>query len=326
VTLLLALGGVTVTLLITLGGGRSALVALAQADWRLLALAVLVHYSGFGVRGLRWQQLLASLGRRFSWRMLTSLLLCGWFVSALLPARAGDAVRVGALRLPTGAATPVPVADSLASIVLERVFDLVAILLLGAGFGYVILRSQTPAWVSWAYWLVIGGLGLLVGTLWLAPALFRHMRGWSRLQYWRTGLGFLEQLITGLRTVARQPVTAVGCLAASLYIWLCDAMLMWLVVVSLGVPLSWGNTAFVAFTVDVFAILPLTPGGVGQIETVNAALLAWLGMPTAQIAAAVLINRAISYWSFLIFSGMVTVIAGFGSLLGRSAFTRKILH
>jgi hypothetical protein len=325
IALLIALGALTVALLVTLGGGQAALAPLAQADWRLLGLAVVIHYSGFGVRGLRWQQLLALLGYRFSWKMLTSLLLCGWFVSALLPARAGDAVRVGALRLPAGAPIRVPVADSLASLVLERVFDLVAILLLGAGFGYAMMQSQAPMWVGWAYWLGIGGVGLLVGTLWLAPALFRQMRRWSSHRYWQAGLGFLDQLVASVRTVAHQPVAALGCLVASLYIWLCDAMLMWLVVTSLAIPLSLGDTAFVALTVDVFAILPLTPGGVGQIEAVNAALLAWLGLPAFQIAAAVLVNRAISYWSFLIFSGMVTVAAGFGRLVSRSAITQKIL-
>ena len=38
----------------------------------------------------------------------------------------------------------------------------------------------------------------------------------------------------------------------------------------------------------------------------------------AWIAAVILATRAINYWSFLILSGVVTVLAGFGRVLNRA--------
>jgi uncharacterized protein (TIRG00374 family) len=93
---------------------------------------------------------------------------------------------------------------------------------------------------------------------------------------------------------------------------------MWLVLKALGVTAGLGSITFVALTVDIFAAIPVTPGGIGQIEAVNVALLALLPLPPFNIAAAVLVNRAISYWSFLLFSGFVTFAAGIGQLMMRS--------
>ncbi|MFN8494776.1 MAG: lysylphosphatidylglycerol synthase transmembrane domain-containing protein [Caldilineaceae bacterium] len=315
VALLVGFALLTLALLLTLGGGREAITALAHVRWPLVLLALLIHYSGFAVRGLRWQQLLHSLGHRLSWSFVTTLLLAGWFVSALLPARAGDIMRVGVLHLPDQARQPVPVADALGSIVLERVLDLLAILVLGAGFGFVVLRTALPGWVLAAYAAGIAGLLLFGGTLLATPALLSWLRRWSSHKLWQTVLDFVAQLVASLGSLLRQPGVALLLLTESLYIWLCDALLMWLCVWSLGVLLPFGRAAFVALTVDVFAVVPLTPGGIGQIETVNAALLALLKLPGFNVAAAVLVNRAISYWSFLLFTGIVTFAAGLGQWL-----------
>ena len=324
IIILVILGLLTVVLLLALGGGREAIGTLAAAYWPLVALAVLIHYSGFAMRGLRWQQLLDVMGHRLPYRYVTTLLLSGWFISALLPARAGDVARVTLLRSPrmhrsTGYRTPttagVPIADSLSSILLERVLDLLAILILGAGFGFVVLRGQLPTWVLVAYGTGVALLAFLGLMLLLIPTLIGRLRRVSPHGLWQKLLDFVEQLVTSLRTLPRHPRVALFVIAESVYIWLCDALLLWLVVWSLGTQLPFGATAFTALTVDVFAAVPLTPGGIGQIEAVYAALLALFVLPALHISAAILLTRAISYWSFLIVSGIVTFVAGVGQIL-----------
>jgi uncharacterized protein (TIRG00374 family) len=320
-----ALGGLSVALLLGLGGGRAALAALAQADWRWIVLALAVHYSGFAVRGWRWQQLLALMGHRLPWGYTMVLLLGGWFVSALAPARAGDAVRVGVLWSPPPGRAPVPVADGVGSLILERALDLLAILLLGAGFVYVAVQTQFPTWVGAAYGAGVVALLLFAGTLLVAPTLLERWRSRFTHPLWRKVTGFITHLLASLRRLGERPRQASVLIIASLYIWLCDVVLLWAAVRSLGHGLSLTLAGFVALTVDLFAAVPLTPGGIGQVEVVNAALLALLGLPEAGVAAAVLVNRGISYWSFLVFSGLVTFSAGIGviSLLGKA---EKSLH
>ncbi|HXF62429.1 MAG TPA: lysylphosphatidylglycerol synthase domain-containing protein, partial [Caldilineaceae bacterium] len=255
------LGGLalaTVALLLALGGGRATLAALRQVDGRLLLLAAAVHYAGFALRGYRWQALLAAVGHRLGYRYTTGVLLAGWFVSALLPARAGDAFRIAALRLPPPAQPAVPAADSLGSIVLERTLDILALLLLSAGFGLGVLGLRLPGQV----WAVYGGALLLLSSVALAalllPVLLPRLRRRPAHPLWQRALDFTLQVVNGLRRLPRRPVWGVGLVGESLLIWLCDALLLWLAAASLGYGLPISVAGFTALTADIFAAVPLT--------------------------------------------------------------------
>ena len=316
--LLAALAVATVALLVTLGGGRVTLDALRRVDVRLIALAAAVHYGGFALRGHRWQTLLAALGHRLGYRYTTGVLLAGWFVSALVPARAGDLLRVAALRLPPPTPPRVPAADSLASLFLERALDLLAILVLSAGASLVVLGGRVPIWVLGSYGAALALLAaltvtVLAGALW-APSLLARVRdAWSQ-PTWRAAWEFAIQAAASLRRLPRDPRTATLVVIESLAIWLCDGLLLWLVVMSLGHALPLAASIFAALTVDIFAAVPLTPGGLGQVETAYAALLALLAQGGIPIAAVVLATRTVSYWSFLLVSGLVTLGTGLGRL------------
>ena len=315
--LLIGLGIVTWVLLIVLFGGQAALQAIVAADARWLALAVLVHYSSFAVRGHRWQQLLGMMGHRLGYLYTTGLLLAGWFVSALLPARAGDLMRIGVLRLDSPRHPPVPVAASLGSIVLERALDILAIVALGLGFGWAVLRTQAPSWLVVSYAAAAGLLALLALGVVLAPPLLNWLRRWSQHRLWQALLSFGEQVAASLRVLVQQPRRGALVTVESLYIWLCDALVVWSVLHSLGAALPLDVAAFVALTVDVLAAAPLTPGGIGQIDAAYVALFAVLPAATFNVGAAVLLIRFITYWSFLFFSGVVTLLAGFGEVIQR---------
>ena len=312
------LAALTVALLLTLGDAAGAWQAVKTADWRLIALALPVHYSGFALRGYRWQALLAAAGHRLGYVYTTSVLLSGWFVSALLPARLGDAFRITLLRLPSSGRGPgIPVSDSLGSIILERALDISAILVLGAGFGFFVLGARLPGWLLATYVVALGILVLFALAILLMPALIGRLKRWSGHRLWHMMLDFAGQLAASLRTLPRHPRIALIAVAASLYIWLCDALVLWLVIAGLGVRLPFSSAGFVALTVDIFAAVPLTPGGMGQVEAIYAALLTLLAAAPFSISAAILVTRAITYWSFLLFTGLVTFAAGFGSMLSR---------
>ena len=320
ILIMIGLALLTIALLLTLGNGRDALSALAAADWRFVALAILIHYSGFAARGWRWQQILATLGHRLPYRYVTTLLISGWFISALIPARAGDLVRVGLLRSPqSDQQPPVPVPTSIGSIVLERALDILTILLLGAGFGYFVLADinsiQIPRWILISYGagiaiIVIFGIAILS-----LPVILKWLRELNSHPIWHKLLDFADELATSLRTLLADPVAALLILGSSIYIWLCDAFLLWLALRSLGQIAPFSSAAFTALTVDVFAAVPITPGGIGQIEAAFTALLSLLALPLVNISATILLTRAISYWTFLIFSGVVTFAAGIGQFL-----------
>ena len=317
VLLLIGLGALTWAAIITLFGGQEVLQAVAGADLRWLLAAVLIHYSSFAVRGHRWQQLLGMMGHHLGYRYTTGLLLAGWFVSALLPARAGDIMRIGVLRLDRPHHAPVPVPDSLGSILLERALDILAIVGLGLIFGWSVLRTQAPGWLLASYAAAAGLLVLLSVGVMVAPPLIGWLRGWSAHKLWQSLLRFAEQLVISLRVLGQQPRRGAVVIGESLYIWLCDALVVWCVLQGLGAAAPFGTAAFAALTVDVLAAAPVTPGGVGQIDAAYIAVFALLPAAGFNVGAGVLVIRFITYWSFLAFSGLVTLLAGFGELLGR---------
>lgn len=310
--LLALLAVATVALLIYFGGGPATLATLAQANWALLGVGVAVHYGGFALRGHRWRILLAEQGHRLGYLYTTGVLLAGWFVSALLPARAGDGFRVLVLRLPPEGRDPVPVSDSLGTIVLERALDIVAILLLSAGFGWVVLGNRVPGWLVGVYGAAVVMLAIFGAAVVAMPALLSRWQQAGRAGVIQKGLAFGLDVAQSLRRLPRNPLMLALIVGESLLIWLCDGILLWTVTASLGQALPGAVAIFTALTVDIFAAVPVTPGGMGQIETAYAALLALIAQDSIQIPAVVLATRAISYWSFLAVSGAVTLLGGFG--------------
>src|SRR4051794_33377044 len=73
----------------------------AAIEW--MALGIVVYLSAFLVRGLRWKILLAEVGVRPSYDEATGLVTVGYAANTLLPARAGDALRVFLMAQRTGA-------------------------------------------------------------------------------------------------------------------------------------------------------------------------------------------------------------------------------
>lgn len=316
----------TVALLLYFGGGPATLATLAQAHWPLLAVGAAVHYGGFALRGHRWRLLLAEQGHRLGYLYTTGVLLAGWFVSALVPGRAGDGFRMLVLRLPPEGRTPVPVSDSLGTIVLERGLDIVAILLLSAGAGWMVLGSRVPGWLLGVYGAAVLMLALLGALIVAMPGLLARWQtderqADGRARVLQKGLAFALDVAVSLRRLPRSPWRLALIVGESLLIWLCDGLLLWAVSASLGQALPGGAAIFTALTVDIFAAVPVTPGGMGQIETAYAALLALIAQGGMEIAAVVLATRAISYWSFLAVSGAVTLLGGFGRWFSMARLT-----
>jgi hypothetical protein len=201
---------------------------------------------------------------------------------------------------------------------LERTLDILAILTLGAGATLLVLQNRVPSWLWGTYAVALIGVVVVGGVLLATPPLLTHLRRLSARPLWQKALDFVHGVAGALRQLLAQPLVAGLVIAESLVIWLCDGLLLWLVLLSLGEAFGLEAAIFVALTVDILAAVPLTPGGMGQIESAYAALLALIAHAGLPIAAVILTTRLISYWSFLLLSGLVTLLAGFGRLLQRA--------
>jgi uncharacterized membrane protein YbhN (UPF0104 family) len=320
---LIGLGLLTVLLLVRLANIDIGPDVLRRIRPAYLLAAIVVHYSGFAMRGDRWRRLLAAMGYRVSLVYALTLLLAGWFVSALLPARAGDLVRAGVLNRDHR----VPFATGLGSVAAERGFDALALVFLTALAGLWTLAGRTPEWIWQSTAATTGLIALaILGLIALPHARVRLARlfGWPIYQK-LVNFGF--DLLDSVCDLGRQPLVLLVVGIQSLYVWLCDVCLAYLLLYGLGIPLPLAVVAVTALAADLAVTLPITPGAVGQFEAAFVGMLALFGVPASEASLAVLLNRFISFWTFILFSGLVTYLAGFGRVLttevGPYAIRRK---
>jgi uncharacterized protein (TIRG00374 family) len=118
-----------------------------------LILAFLLHFVSLSIWAVRIQKMAAFLGYRVSFRYCLQLVLANLFVAAITPSQAGgEPIRIHQLYR-----AGVPVGDSTALVIMERVFDAIVLGITGAIvialLGSLIGSPSSPAmialYVSW---------------------------------------------------------------------------------------------------------------------------------------------------------------------------------
>ena len=124
----------------------TAAARIAESDLRFVFAAAIVLMVGIWIRAVRWRILLAPLGRTTTAQSFSALSI-GYLANNALPARLGEIARVVALHRAAG----IPRSGALGTIVAERLFDVLTLLLM-LGVAAVASGWENP----WA-----GLLGLL---------------------------------------------------------------------------------------------------------------------------------------------------------------------
>src|SRR6056297_1415317 len=139
--LVLAVGGaVTVRTLDV----EAVVAAATTADPALLLAALAAYLLSWPVRGRRYGDVLAPMGHRCRTGFLTAAVFASQTANLIVPARAGDGVRAYLLNDRRG----VPYPTAVASLAVERAFDLVALGALGGAALAALLadgRTVAPA-------------------------------------------------------------------------------------------------------------------------------------------------------------------------------------
>jgi uncharacterized protein (TIRG00374 family) len=96
-------------------------------------------------------------------------------------------------------------------------------------------------------------------------------------------------------------------------IWLTEALRLYLVVRALsftGLDLGFSGALFVALIGSLLTALPLTPGGIGVVETGMIGILTGaFGATATQAAAIVVVDRAISVFSIVVLGGIAYMLS-----------------
>ena len=268
----------------------------SNMGWFLLA--VVAHYSTFLFRGARWKVLLTNAAdgdTAFAHPpptlYLSVVILMAWFANSVTWFRLGDAYRAYAYADDRHASFSrtmgTVVADRLVDLAVVIVMMLVAATVLYSG-GQV---QPSPLFVVVAAALLFAGLaGLLTMYLlrrWVGPRLPTAL-GTAYHRFHAGTLGSLRRL---------HIVFGLGVLG-----WLAEVGRLFLVVKAVGIVIPTGLVLFVPMANGLLTAVPLTPGGLGIVETGMTGLL-MLELFREEAVAIALLDRSISYVSIVVTGG-----------------------
>lgn len=246
---------------------------LEGAEWGWLLLVLPPLAASYTFRILRWMVLLRPV-RAVRFRDAAFPLLAGFMVNSILPARAGEIVRVLLVSRRTG----VPKASSLGTVVLDRIFDGLTLtaMTLGCIAG---LWSGLSAGVRLG---LVAASAMYVLMLLFAVALRRWRGGAARAvarPLARAGLrrpaerleSVLLSFSEGLATIqSGREVLFLALTSAG--VWGSLALSIYPVFHSLGLPLAW-HYPLIVLVLAAFGMLVPTPAGTGTVHAALAAAL-----------------------------------------------------
>jgi uncharacterized membrane protein YbhN (UPF0104 family) len=290
---------------------RSFLSAFTGADYWWIALAVILQ--AVSLAAFAWQQrlLMGALGVRMKARHAALVTLARTALSISMPA--GGAVSAAyAVREYERTGTPREVGT--ASMIVSGLASIGGLTLLYVA-GFAALVTTDPHLLAGPRPLIVvaGLAALTVGAVLAGRRWMRRppppaesgpesgLRGFVR----RTTASAREGWRAGASLRARDWTVSVLLLGIN---WLTDLLCLAATCRAVGLPVGVTTLAGIYLGVQIVRQVPLTPGGVGVIDTALIAGLTAAGATAATAVAAVLVYRLISCWLLLPLGGVAAVL------------------
>jgi uncharacterized protein (TIRG00374 family) len=300
---LLMWGGIVVSLLFIYltfrGTDFGALgAALGRSNYWLLVPALLVLGVAIVLRAVRWR-LLISPEHRPSTVAVTSALLVGYLFNSILPARAGEAVRVVFLRQRAG--TPRFVA--LGTVIAERAIDVLTLLvLLFVAAPFVPNTDWLPRVVAVGAVLFVVTAGVFIAFAFYgerpARALLRPLGLLPRMSRDRIKLA-ASNLMRGL-SAFRSPAVALPAFVLTAASWLLIAFASWICMRGFDLRLGFSAAVLVVVAINLAMILPSGPAGIGVFEAATLTALHPFDVDRAQALSYALVLHGLNVVPFIV--------------------------
>jgi uncharacterized protein (TIRG00374 family) len=267
---------------------------LRQANYWWLALAVPVYFVGVWLRTIRWRTMLLHL-RPIPPARLFPTVVIGYMGNNVYPARMGEVLRSYVLRRNEG----VPMTASLATVVLERLFDgLVMLLFIFATLPFAPLPQAFSGVLAAVSVIFVVALALFMAVA-ARPAQLSKLYAVAVDQLmparWRPNLhGLFDRFIVGLQSL-RSPRQLFAIALTSLVIWVIETLTYYIVMRAFPFSVPFAVLMLMAAVVNLFTTIPSTPGYVGTFHAPGIAVLMQFGVAQA-IATGFTVVLHITLW------------------------------
>ena len=253
--------------------------AVQKANYWWLLPGIAVYFVGVWVRAWRCHYLLGPI-KKIPTMTMFPITAIGYMGNNIYPARAGEVLRAVILKRKEG----VSVSASLATIIVERIFDGVVML----AFVFVNLPelaklTESSGFVGNIQQVAVIGTGIFLGALavFLLAAMFPHRTAkvglWMIERFTPSRLhekivGVMNKFLDGL-TSLRSPFNVLMVFLTSVIIWLLETGKYWFVMHAFDFSVSFFALMLMNGIVNMATTIPSAPGYIGTFDAPGIAVL-----------------------------------------------------
>ncbi|MEW6086107.1 MAG: lysylphosphatidylglycerol synthase transmembrane domain-containing protein [Chloroflexota bacterium] len=275
--------------------------AVQKANYWWLIPGIGVYFVGVWIRAWRWHYLLKPI-KAIPTKTMFPLTTIGYMGNNIYPARAGEVLRAVILKRKEG----VSVSASLATIIVERIFDGVVML----AFVFVNLPelaklTSTSGFVGNIQQVAVIGTGIFIGALiiFLVAAMFPHVT--MKVALWllthftpqplhKRLIGIATKFLGGLASL-RSPWNVLMVFFTSVIIWLLETGKYWFVMHAFDFTISFFALMLMNGIVNLATTIPSAPGYIGTFDAPGIAVLTAYGIEHS-VAAGYTLTLHVALW------------------------------
>jgi len=242
-----------------------------------LGLAVIICLAAWWLRGWRYHRILLNLNYRIKVAVTTACVFVSQTVNLVVPARLGDFVRIFILKHDYNTTY----SEGISSIVVERVFDIITVALLGAVSLFFVLN--VPAWF---YTVII--IPLAIGFAFFVFLIFV-----GKLTTKNKYIGYILTMLDEIRRASLTLRAIVILSITSIVIWILDVLVCYSVVGMFEQQIPFAVVVLAIVIGNLVKAVPITPGGIGTYELAVAATFEIAGVAPAEAFLIAVIDHLI---------------------------------
>jgi len=242
-----------------------------------LVIALIICLAAWWLRGWRYHTILAYMDNNVSVRIATGCIFVSQTANLVIPARLGDFVRIFILNHENQTSY----SDGISSIVVERVFDIATVALLGL-IALTFVLDADPA-----YFLIIVIVLALCGVFFIFLYFANKLRSGNR---------YVQIVLTMLHEIRKASLTPRSVIVlgfSSLVIWILDALVCQAVVMMFEQHIPFVTVVLAIVIGNLIKAVPITPGGIGTYEFFVANIFILAGVAPAEATLIAVIDHLI---------------------------------
>jgi uncharacterized protein (TIRG00374 family) len=276
--------------------------AFKLAKYWYIVPAVLVMFLSYWLRSFRWRYLMAPV-KRIETSALFSSLLIGYMANSFLPAHLGEFVRAYVI----GKKKDIPSSTVLASIIIERILDVLTLIAL---MGLTVIVFPFPGWVKRSGYIFLAVVVLLFLALVLMKmyqkqslAFIAKFTRWLPTKLEERINGAFRSLIDGIVPLMKKN-HYLKVFVLTVLIWFCYAVSFQILFYSFSFvenySLPWLASLVLLVLTTIGILVPSSPGYIGVYHFLCQVGLGFFGVPKGAALSYAFVMHGINFFPIIV--------------------------